>query len=120
MSHTPPIPPANQAPFPRHEKPHEHVATPATAAPQAEPRSLVGTLEQPRIGLAVGLGLAALAGIALWYRASSKTTVSTPKPRRAKVSPKPVVMRQGLGVKRTSVRRRGSAAPAPKVPSPTD
>ncbi len=80
MSHTPPIPAGNQSPYPLQEPPHK----PAAAAPSSDDPRVAKTpekrtnLETPTlIGIAAGIGLAAIAG-GLFYAFRS------PPPKRSK------------------------------------
>ena len=68
MTHTPPIPAANQSPYPLHEAPH--VKTP-DAPPPGDAR--VARTPEPAaisvptaLGIAAGVGLAAIAGGLFW------------------------------------------------------
>jgi hypothetical protein len=66
MTHTPPIPAGNQSPYPLHEPPH--VKTPD--APGAHDPRVARTPDHAPsgtlIGIAAGVGLAAIAGGLFW------------------------------------------------------
>jgi hypothetical protein len=120
MSHSPPIPPANQAPFPTHEKPHEPASVAAAPVSLPEPRSADRALDAPYLGLAVGLGLAVLAGVGWWLRTGSKTAAPVAKRRRAGRPSKHAAKQAAPSVPRRPVRRRASAAPTAKTISATE
>ncbi len=79
MSHSPPVPPGNQSPFPRHEPPHPHAAEPTvTRAPQDAPPARTAS----PLGLAAVIGVGAIAALvgALFLRAEAAKA----KPRARK------------------------------------
>lgn len=82
MTHTPPIPAGNQSPYPLHEPPHrvKH-ETPPPGDPRVARTPDPATISVPTaIGIADGIGLAAIAG-GLFWAFSGK---AKPKPRRKK------------------------------------
>ncbi|MDP1027841.1 hypothetical protein Q5H91_11495 [Sphingomonas sp. KR1UV-12] len=83
MSHSPPVPPGNQSPFPREEPPHP--PAPAKAKPpRDEQRAPEGNRLIVPLVAAVGIGaLATLAGA--FFLRSKKAD----KPRRKRRSAKP-------------------------------
>jgi hypothetical protein len=105
MTHSPPVPPGNQSPYPLQEPPHEHHAAPmadrSVARAPANDQSVVSgrTLG---IGVAIGLGSAAL--LAAWFY--GRADRDEPAPRKA--APR----RRTPAPKRTSRTAKARAAPA--------
>lgn len=86
MTHAPPIPAGNQSPYPLHEPPHlvKH-----DAPPPGDPRVVrtpePATISVPTaIGIAAGVGLAAIAGGLFWAFGGK----AKPRPRKKRKSAK--------------------------------
>ncbi|QNA85220.1 hypothetical protein G4G27_15345 [Sphingomonas sp. So64.6b] len=78
MTHSPPIPPHNQSPYPLQEPPHEH-HEPLPEAAAAEETPAIST-RALGIGAVVGIGSAAIVAGLLYAR--SGTDAAKPKPTR--------------------------------------
>lgn len=84
MTHSPPVPPGNQSPYPLNEPPHAHAGPPPSAqiAKTPEPRSSDSDgvkLGAGAIGAIVGIGAMAFAAGAYLFRDKVHA-----KPKRAK------------------------------------
>jgi hypothetical protein len=82
MSHSPPVPPGNQSPYPLQEPPHEHHASPPDVAakrPAQQDEPLVSGAALG-VGLAIGLGSAAL--FAAWLFSGSEKPKAKPAAAR--------------------------------------
>ncbi|WP_374944355.1 hypothetical protein [Sphingomonas sp.] len=85
MTHTPPIPAGNQSPYPLHEPPHAKHDAPPPGDPHVARKPEPATVSVPTvIGIAAGIGLAAIAG-GLFYAFG---TSAKPKPRKKRKAAK--------------------------------
>jgi hypothetical protein len=84
MSHSPPVPPGNQSPYPRVEPPHEHRDAPVTTATASSPPVDRASSERRiRTGIAAALGIGAVAALVAGIVAARRQPPAPP-PRRRK------------------------------------
>ncbi len=84
MSHSPPVPPGNQSPYPRVEPPHEHRDAPVkTAAAPSPPADRASSERRIRTGIAAALGIGAVAALVAGIIAARRQPPAPP-PRRRK------------------------------------
>ncbi len=91
MTHTPPIPPKNQSPYPRQEPPHEHHAPlPEKSAANDDERDdgPVISAKALGIGAAVGIGSAAIVAGLLYARSGDKPKAKAAKPKAVTRKPR--------------------------------
>lgn len=86
MTHAPPIPAGNQSPYPLHEAPHAktHDAPPPGDRRIARTPDPVTISVPTAIGIAAGVGLAAIAGGLFWAFGGK----AKPKPRKKRKAAK--------------------------------
>ncbi len=88
MSHSPPVPPANQSPYPLAEPAHDHHdAAPAPSVPtsRALKTDPAASDRRVRIGIAAALGIGAIAALVAGIVASRQPH---PDPKRKKATAK--------------------------------
>ena len=109
MSHSPPVPPGNQSPYPLQEAPHEHHAAspPDVAAkrPTQQDEPLVSGAALG-VGLAIGLGSAAL--FAAWLFSGSDKPKAKPAARKPRAKASNTGTRAKPGSRATAGRPRGT------------
>ncbi len=79
MSHSPPVPPANQSPYPRVEPPHEHHDSPVVPSPTVDRAS---SEHRMRTGIATALGIGAIAALVAGIVAASRQSPTPPVRKR--------------------------------------
>lgn len=79
MSHSPPVPPANQSPYPLVEPPHDH-HEPAVAPSVTVDRA--ASERRVRTGIAAALGIGAIAALVAGIVAASRQSPALPDSKR--------------------------------------
>lgn len=114
MTHSPPVPPGNQSPYPLQEPPHDT----SSAAPTDVTTKATDSQDLPvvsgtalGIGLAIGLGSAAL--LAAWFfsgerkaKPQQRTTARKPRAKTATTSRRAKSSARSTGGRAPSTRRR--------------
>jgi len=99
MTHSPPVPPGNQSPYPLQEPPHEHQATPPdVAARRDHSHANEPVVSGAALGIGVVIGLGSAALLATWLFSRKEE----PKPKT-----------------RSRTAKSGSTGGRPKSPSST-
>ncbi|MGY4397222.1 hypothetical protein ACVWZA_002416 [Sphingomonas sp. UYAg733] len=118
MTHTPPVPPQNQSPYPLHEPPHEHHAPlPEKSAANDDDGEAAPAISAKALGIgaAVGIGSAAIVAGLLYARSgdkSGKAKRSTPKAGTAKTATPKAGARKPRAAASKTVRKPAARKPA--------
>jgi hypothetical protein len=89
MSHSPPVPPANQSPYPRVEPAHSHHDATRQAKPApARPGDRASADRRIRTGIAAALGIGAVAALVAAIAAARREPPARPAPGPKKAAKK--------------------------------
>lgn len=83
MTHSPPVPPANQSPYPLEEAPHEHHDAPKPK-PKAPPKHRPEADDRVRTIVATALGVGAVAALVAGIVVASRQPPAPPRKPKPK------------------------------------
>lgn len=119
MTHTPPVPPGNQSPYPLQEPPHDaSSAAPADVIPKSGDSQDLPAVSGTALGIGLAIGLGSAALLAAWFFSGEKKA----KPqRRAAAARKPRAKTASTSRRaKSSARTTAGRTPSTRRRKPTN